>query len=427
MPMNSRRRSVPSLLAAAGLLLALALGLGRLGKPGAPPASPQVRPPVSTDAARALLRSGDAASISAEGAPADSSLPSLLEAGLEFLRREADPIERGKKLEQLVQSIAPAELPMALDLLAHRNLSAIGRDLASGLLRRWAGEDPKTAADWVMRLPAGANRQAAISDVAVVWAGQDLAGAAAWAGQLPEGADRNAGLLNVAYEAARTEPVLALSLAMELPAGPSRDDLITHAASQWAAAAPEAAAQWAKQIPDAALRDRVLGAVATAWGDADAVAAATLAVESISPGRRQNDAAVSVLQRWVQTDPDSAAAWVIQFPEGQLRDAALQNLVSLWTDQDRAGVAKWLENLDPGAIRDLAAAAYASKLSPGFPQLAAQWAEGIGEEPLRSQELENVAQMWLLKAPAAARAWLAGAPLAEDIKARLLASVPIAR
>jgi hypothetical protein len=202
------------------------------------------------------------------------------------------------------------------------------------LIRQWAESDVVSAAAWAEELPAGATRKAAINGVAIMWANQDLALATAWAGQQLVGDERIGALTSVAYEAARTEPVLALDIAGALPAGTERDALAKHATLQWAAVDPIPAAQWAIQIEDEQLKERVLAHIATAWGDGDPAGAAKFAVQGLAPSHCQDDAVVSIVQRWVQHDPASAAQWVAGFPDGHLRETAAENIAKLWPAAD---------------------------------------------------------------------------------------------
>lgn len=361
-----------------------------------------------------------AATIATEPPPA----PFLrnLAATLESLQAEPDIIQRAEKLDALVQALAPTDLPAAVEFLGGRSSSEFNHDLRMRLIRQWAGADPQAVADWASRLPPGPERQEAITGVAIVWANQNLSQAVEWVRQLPEGNERNGGLLSVAGEAARIKPIESLILAMETPAGEVRDDLISHAASEWAAQAPAAAAEWANQITDPALRERMVKDIATEWGESDPVAAATLALNSLTPGRQQDDAVMGVVQRWVQKQPEETAAWVAGFPEGALRDTALEELVKLWADEHLEQAGNWLNRLVPGPVRDVAVGAYVGKVLPQSPETAAHWAVDIGDEALRIRKMETVGETWLESDAAAARAWIKQAALPETSKTRLLAS-----
>ena len=95
---------------------------------------------------------------------------------------------------------------------------------------------------------------------------------------------------------------------------------------EWAVQDPVAAADWARRIPGESLRATVLAGIATVWSDRDPVGGATLAAKELPAGRLQADTVVSIVQRWAQRAPDDAAGWVLQFPEGKLRDAAMESL-----------------------------------------------------------------------------------------------------
>lgn len=347
-----------------------------------------------------------------------------LAATLESIQSGSIALEREQKLESLVNDIRMADLPAALEFLKERSSSELSGDLSLRLVRRWAEGDPRAAAGWATQMQTGPARQETLDAVAIGWANQNISDAVEWVRQLASDEEQHSGLMTVAYEAARTEPIEAIKLAVELPANEVRDDLITHTASQWAASDPQAAAAWANQITDAALRERVLAQIATAWGDTDPVAAATLASRSLTAGKQQDDAIVSIVQRWVQQEPVETAAWVTEFPQGPLRDTALQELVKLWADQDLERAANWLTGLLPGSSRDIAVGAYVSKIALIFPELAAQWAEDIGDDTLRYREIETVGEAWMGRDPAAARFWIVHASLPEITKLRLLSSKP---
>lgn len=102
---------------------------------------------------------------------------------------------------------------------------------------------------------------------------------------------------------------------------------------QWASRDGEQAAAWARQIADANLRGKLLRDVAVGWAERNPVAAGTLAVSDIASGRQQDDAIVSIVQRWAQQQPEAAADWVEQFPEGELKRTATEYLVTLSRNQ----------------------------------------------------------------------------------------------
>ena len=48
-----------------------------------------------------------------------------------------------------------------------------------------------------------------------------------------------------------------------------------------------------------------------------------------------------MVNQWAYADPESAAAWVAEFPEGNTRTSALQSLVRQWALNDLHNTANW--------------------------------------------------------------------------------------
>ena len=381
-----------------------------------------------------LLRSGGKAPRTASSSPTNSAQPVSAEektspqfyteatrlrivATLDRIANKPDLNWQTTELQKLASGIQVMDIPAALQSLQEGALHSEFRVL---LVRRWAEQDAATAADWVARNLTGTQRAAALDSVAAIWAAQDFPGAENWARQLPDAEERSAVMLALASELHRDDPNAALALAAELPESKSRDEFIVQSAGSWGVQALKESVDWAGQIPDETLRHRVLAAIATATAEGDPFAAAKLAVESLPKGREQDDAIVGIVQRWVQNSPEQAAAWVAAFPDGNLRETALTTLVKLWADKDIEAAGKWVDTLVSRASRDVAVAAYVDKLAVQFPEVAAEWAREIQNEQLRGERLENLAELWLHSDPAAAREWIAQAPLSAAAKSRLL-------
>ena len=73
-----------------------------------------------------------------------------------------------------------------------------------------------------------------------------------------------------------------------------------------------------------------------------------------------------------------------------------------------------------GQSRDAAVTAYTRRVASTDPMTAAQWAETIGNDSMRSSQMESIAAAWLKTDTNRATAWIASSSLAEDVKARLL-------
>jgi hypothetical protein len=138
----------------------------------------------------------------------------------------------------------------------------------------------------------------------------------------------------------------------KLPPTPERDDLLVHAISQWPGTDSPAAAAWAMAVLDPSLRQRLVGAVAVASAEQDGAGAANLIANALAPGDEQDRTAVSIVQRWAQSSPRTAASWVSQFPDTLSRNAAVQQLLAFWIPQDAEAAAQWLRGLSTGSLRE---------------------------------------------------------------------------
>lgn len=250
--------------------------------------------------------------------PATDQLPNSAAPSFSFTE-----IKSGLEIKTITIPAVPENFSGELDDLS-RQTAASAADSRQLLMRRWADQSPAAAAAWLAHeSPLNA---ALLQQVAIAWAGHDLPAAVEWVRNLPGGAEQQAATLALGYETARTAPITALELARTLPATAARDQLLVHAVSQWAATDSVAATSWAGKVSNPQLRENLLAAVAVAVAKRDGRTAATLAATALPAGDLQNRTAVAIAQRWEQSEPSAAAAWVSQFPDGPARTAANENL-----------------------------------------------------------------------------------------------------
>jgi hypothetical protein len=284
-------------------------------------------------------------------------MASATQAGLSATVETGAELERRSEAsEPIVPVNAAAELPALCDSLV-RDSERIAE--LSQVVRRWAETNGPAAAAWASQLSHGPTSPEVLTQVALGWADSDLSATLDWAQTLPED-NKAAVTLGLGYETARTDSVKALEVAVSLEPGRERDDLIEHAISQRATTDFAAAVRWANEsVSDPDLRQRLLAAVAVAVAGQDGASAATLAATALTPGEEQDRIAVAVVQRWVQNEPQQAAAWVAQFPDTPARETMVQNLVAFWAAQDREAAGNWLQSLPEGTLRTAGMAAYA--------------------------------------------------------------------
>lgn len=139
---------------------------------------------------------------------------------------------------------------------------------------------------------------------------------------LPESSRRTEVLLEIAAELVRADFCEAVELAETLPSSPPRDEVLERAVREWALIDPAGAIVHAKSFTDEALRERLLAAALVEWSETDPAAAASSAATELREGRIQDNAIVSISQRWTKIAPAEASAWIESFPPSSLQDDA---------------------------------------------------------------------------------------------------------
>ena len=114
----------------------------------------------------------------------------------------------------------------------------------------------------------------------------------------------------------------AIRLAETLQSSPQRDEVLERAVREWALTDAAGAIAHAKSFIDESLRERLLAAAFVEWSETDPVAAASSAATELREGRIQDNAIVSISQRWAQIAPAEASAWIESFPQSGLQDDA---------------------------------------------------------------------------------------------------------
>lgn len=128
---------------------------------------------------------------------------------------------------------------------------------------------------------------------------------------------------------AERDPREALVLAIESHLGDTKPGLIGNLTAQWAARDFDAALAWVRQMESGDQRDELFARLVFVASKSDPAAAAHLVIGEITPGSRQEEAAISVLHQWALRDLPAAAAWAAAFPAGELSERARSEIEGL--------------------------------------------------------------------------------------------------
>jgi hypothetical protein len=169
-----------------------------------------------------------------------------------------------------------------------------------------------------------------------------LRDAFASAGREVDPAARERAFAAVAWDGIDVDPELAREAFAELaPGGDEARRLVGHFAMRLADDDPEGALAWARSLQLPEERGDAIGRIAVVLSTSDAARAATLISEEVPEGLPRDRAAVQVVQRWTQSAPAEAAAWVASFPAGKVREAAVDSLAAGWLTSDVRAYESW--------------------------------------------------------------------------------------
>lgn len=254
------------------------------------------------------------------------------------------------------------------------------------LLRDWAKEDPRGAADALRQLPPGPGFEQAVVEFTRGWISAGNAQAedvVSWASGLPNGPAKSAAARVVFEELARRDAAAASQLMGGLDPD-LRNDAASGLAEGWAAAEPGQAAAWAATLAEET-KANVLPGVVSQWARRAPQEAAAFAQANDHRG----DLVTAVAREWMPYSPDQAGRWVDKLPPGDARDSGLSAIGQIVANEDPAAAVLWISRMTSA--------------------------------PRREQELQYVCGQWVQTDPATAKAWIAASNLfSAETKASLL-------
>ncbi|MEO8354052.1 MAG: hypothetical protein ABI680_20170 [Chthoniobacteraceae bacterium] len=256
--------------------------------------------------------------------------------------------------------------------------------------------DPLKAAEWADSLPV-AVRTEALAEVASLWSASDPVAAMTWLAAHPATKPGYLGYPPRQVGDMRTEALAAWL---------KRDE---DGARAWLAARPadDASRDYAGQLVSHLMTTGRTAEAAAKFGNLDASERGPLAGE--------------IAGKWAANDPQSAAAWAVQLPEGRAQQAAIAGAVRGWAERDPAAAAAWIEEFPAGLPRDRAVDSLAQTIARKDPSAAAEWVGEIADPWRRNLAAEAVFWNWHYRDRSAAVEWLiALTGIDETIRRQLL-------
>ncbi len=230
-----------------------------------------------------------------------------------------------------------------------------------------------------------------------------LAAVEAWVGEVPPAqfqfalerfsdADR-AGLVGQLLVRRWTEldPLAAAEWTKQLTEKESRGVLQTAVTQVWTETDLSGALAWGRTLPDGDVSEHVLTQLGYEAARENPVEALQLAVELL-PTAERDALILHGFRQWAAADAKAARAWLLQWPESELRQRALADFAAVLADQDGdAGARFAIEHPSAGPDFERAIIGVIQRWSQ-YDLLAAQaWIETFPASPLRDQTVQVAA------------------------------------
>lgn len=276
------------------------------------------------------------------------------------------------------------------------------------ILREEAERNPAAAADWVVTLPPGANRDSCMEVVFTVWGGKDAGSAMDFAKWNLTGMDLTVAAASIAESLAFAEgPDPALRV-MALVAEPMARGLVAESIANGAAANdPAGTGRWVSSLSEPVPRAAALRALVEFWSMQDPVAAAAW-VDSLHGGGEKAEASRILAGNWGSLAPRSAAEWLDARAGSVDFESSGVELAGSWAMVDPSGAERWAlghenANARPALIRAVAEVWVLNETSKAIDRASA-----IPDPALRREALLAAFDSLLAESPAAFDAWMQG-------------------
>lgn len=157
------------------------------------------------------------------------------------------------------------------------------------------------------------------------------------------------------------------------------------------------------------------------WGSRDAVTAIAWATNLPDADARKS-ALIGIYCGWIDASPDEASASALTLSTNNFHDYVILAVANAWSFKDAKATAEWVSHFPKGNLRDQAIGPVIFWGQGAAPAAVAQMLDTIADDALTRKYGEQLAQIWLTRDDATARAWIKRSPLSEDVKVRLLKS-----
>lgn len=277
----------------------------------------------------------------------------------------------------ILRALASQDPQRALEWMSNQGndmakSSWMGHALAGTIASEWVRQDPDAALAWANSLPKN-QRQGALGGALETIAASNPVEAAQRLLELDPGEEREKAAGNIANLWAKRAPQEAMEWAMTLE-GEDRESAMSRALGGWASTEPAEAAAFINDIPAEERTDSQVREVGRRWASQEpSKAAEWLTNQPDSRGR--TDAVGYALWHWTNEDPGGAADWILEQPSGDFRDNGIASIAKATFEEDPSSAVTWAATIDNDKQREGAIERGVREWAKRDPNLAREWVQ----------------------------------------------------
>jgi hypothetical protein len=339
-----------------------------------------------------------------------------------FERALDDPdwIARSFRLGGFLQGLSPENLPGALDALEAR-LPWLATDDLRIFMLAWSRFDPLGALERALGWPGQFQRNGSGAAI-YAWAYRDPAAALQALDSIdnPELKAFMEGRLLAGWVHGEHKESAERFIA-SLPEGQRRFAFVSMLAWELSKQGTDVLMGWAEGVSEdePTYKAAVFLSATSTLAGIDPPGAARWVEEH--RGRAYADGVMRIVVRtWATSDPPAAMGWLADRPPGDERNAMVSNAFGLWLGRAPLDAEAWLRAAMPASELDPALRVMVRRAQRDSAAHAMQFALAISDPSLRQETVTKLGAAWLRRDPEAARDWLAGSELSDELEAAIL-------
>lgn len=278
--------------------------------------------------------------------PSVQAMASLRSKLRQWQRSEATDPDDEEGRDRLIQTmLATLTDGNVAEIVQSLSAEEMNTSFGIGALHRWMKVDPIATSSWLASRPDTTEEQTFA--VASDWVGNrdDLQ---QYLDQLPDTAWKQGLLVASSSTVSIKDPLEAIKLAEKMNSGDAQTNLLRAVACSWADTDPVAALDWVAGVKDPSLRELLIASANQSYALTDPFHAATWLISDVKSDGILKEAALNILGTWVAKNPEQAANWASQFPEGDTKTAAVKIVSQYWQQTDPAAATAWIQKLAKG-------------------------------------------------------------------------------